>query len=65
MDRAAPEAVQNTDAARLLRAAREQLDRIAVNVNTDSLATNPTVARMSFVLEFLYEAVLELAPKAA
>lgn len=54
------EAVLNRDVARLLRAAREQLDRIEVDH-----ASEPTLARMSFVLEFLYEAVLELAPKAA
>lgn len=54
------EAVQNPGVARLLCKAREQLDRLDVDY-----AGDPNIARMSFALEFLYEAVLELAPKAA
>jgi hypothetical protein len=52
-------AVENKAVANLLKAARAQLDRIDV----DPSRGDATVARMGFVLEFLYEAVLELAPK--
>lgn len=58
-------AVQNKTAEGLLRAARTQLDKVAENVSTDTMATDPTIARMSLALELLFEAVLELSPKEA